>query len=147
MLRQKLQVDQIAALKNGETKKVEVIRYVMAQIKNKEIEKKGELNDEEVIGTLKKVAKELQESIDAAEKGERTELIADNKAQLEIVKTYLPAELSDEQLEQEIDKLISENKEVAEANPKALIGIAMKALRAKADPSRIMKVLQSKISK
>ncbi len=146
MLAQKLQADQLTALKSGDKKKLEVLRYVISQVKNREIEKKDELTDEETVATLQKIKKELQESIDAAEKGERTDLVVDNKAQLEIVSSYLPKELSDEELEQEIDKLIADNQEAAAANPKAIIGIVMKALRAKADPSRIMAVLQKKNS-
>lgn len=146
MLHQKLQEEQIKALKSGEKQKLDTLRYVIAQIKNKEIEKKEELNDEEVISTLQKIKKELQESIDAAEKGGRTELIADNKAQLEIISAYLPEELSNEAIEKEIDRLIAENQEAAAANPKAIIGIVMKGLKGKADPSRIMPLLQKKTS-
>ncbi|OGK18796.1 hypothetical protein A3G67_01740 [Candidatus Roizmanbacteria bacterium RIFCSPLOWO2_12_FULL_40_12] len=144
MLGKKLQEEQILALKSGDTKKLSVLRYVIAQIKNKEIEKKEELNDEEVISTLQKIKKELQESIDAAKKGDRTELIADNEAQLKIISTYLPAELSDEQIEKEIDQMIAQNQDAIGANPKALIGIVMKSLRGKADPARIMPILQKK---
>ncbi len=146
MLRKKLQEDQLTALKGKDSKRLAVLRFVIAQIKNKEIEKKEELSEEEVVATLQKFKKELQETIDAAEKGGRTELIAENKEQLEIVASYLPKELSDEELEKEIDRLIAENQEVIKANPKAIIGVVMKELRTKASPSRIMQVLQNKTS-
>ena len=146
MLRKKLQEDQLTALKGKDSKRLAVLRFVIAQIKNKEIEKKEELSEEEVVATLQKFKKELQETIDAAEKGGRTELIAENKEQLEIVASYLPKELSDEELEKEIDRLIAENQEVIKANPKAIIGVVMKELRTKASPSRIMPLLQKKTS-
>lgn len=144
MLLQKLQEEQIIALKSGDTKKVSLLRYVIAQIKNKEIEKREELTDEEAVTTLQKIKKELLESIDAAEKGGRTDLVEDNKAQLEIVSSYLPKELSDEELEKEIDQLIAQNQEVYNSNPKAIIGIVMKALRTKADSTRIMTILNKR---
>jgi uncharacterized protein YqeY len=146
MLRQKLQADQIAALKAGEKTKLEILRFILAQIQNKEIEKNppagGELNDDETISVLKKIAKELKESIEAFEKGGRKDLVEGNKKQLEVVSAYLPAEISDEELKKEIEKIIKENQSVFDANKKAIIGICMKSLKSKADPGRIMKTLQ-----
>lgn len=143
MLRQKLQEDQLKALKSGDKNKLQVLRFIISKIKNKEIEKKEELNDEETLIILKKFAKELKESIQAFEKGNRADLVEENKKQLEIVSQYLPAEISDEDLKKEIEKIITDNKTLYDQNPKAIIGICMKLLRSKADPSRIMKVLSS----
>lgn len=142
MLRQKLQDDQLTALKAGEKTKLGVLRFILAQIKNKEIDKKSELTDEETLSVLRKVIKELKESVEAFEKGGRIELAADNKKQLEIASAYLPAEISDEQLKVEIEKVIKDNQAVFDNNQKAIIGICMKELKSKADPGRIMKTLQ-----
>jgi len=143
MLKKKIQDDQITALKAGNRDILNILRFILAQIQNKEIEKKAVLSDEETIVVLKKIAKELKESIDAFEKGGRDDLVIKNKKQLEIVSSYLPAEISDEELKKEVDKIIAENKQVFENNPKAIIGICMKSLKSKADPARIMKVLSS----
>ncbi len=142
MLRQKLQDDQIAALKAGDKTRLNVLRFILAQIKNKEIDKKSDLNDEEVLIVLRKVIKELKESVEAFEKGERKELADDSKKQLEIASVYLPAEISDSELKGEVEKVIKENQAVFDNNQKAIIGICMKQLKSKADPGRIMKVLQ-----
>ncbi len=146
MLRQKLQDDQIASLKSGDKVRLTVLRFVISQIKNKEIEKKSELNDEETLVVLKKFAKELNESITAFTKGNRPELVEENKKQLEIISTYLPKEISDEELAAEMDKILSENKALIDENPKAVIGVVMGRLKAKADPARIMPMLRSKIN-
>ncbi|EKE13765.1 MAG: GatB/YqeY [uncultured bacterium] len=143
MLRQKLQDDSLAALKAGDKTKLSVLRYILAQIKNKEIDKKSELNDEETMVVLRKVIKELKESVEAFEKGGRKELADDSKKQLEFASVYLPSEISDEELKAEIEKTIKENQAVFDNNQKAIIGICMKQLKSKADPGRIMKTLQS----
>ena len=147
MLRQKLQDDQIAALKAGDKTKLGVLRFILAQIKNKEIDKNppagGELNDEETISVLRKVIKELKESVEAFEKGGRKKLAEDSKKQLDFASFYLPAEISDEELKKEIEMVIQENQTVFDNNQKAIIGICMKNLKSKADPGRIMKTLQS----
>mgnify|MGYP001570347777 FL=1 len=150
MLRQKLQNDQITALKSGEKTKLNVLRFILAQIKNKEIDKNppagGELNDEETMSVLRKVIKELKESVEAFEKGGRKELAEDSKKQLEFASVYLPIEISDEELGIEIKKVIKENQAVFDNNQKAIIGICMKQLKSKADPGRIMKTLQTFLS-
>lgn len=146
MLRQKLQDDQIASLKSGDKVRLTVLRFVISQIKNKEIEKKSELNDEETLVVLKKFAKEVNESITAFTKGNRPELVDENKKQLEIISTYLPKEISDEELAAEMDKILAENKALIDENPKAVIGVVMGRLKAKADPTRIMPMLRSKIN-
>src|SRR3990167_3891937 len=111
MLRQKLQDDQITALKSGDKIKLGILRFILAQIKNKEIDKNppagGELTNEETLVVLRKVIKE------------RKELADDNKAQLEIVSVYLPTEISDEDLKVEIEKVIKENQTVFDNNQKA----------------------------
>ena len=143
MLRQKLQDDSILALKAGNKTRLSVLRFILAQVKNKEIDKQSELNDEETMVVLRKVIKELKESVEAFEKGGRKELLEDNKKQLEIALVYLPAEIGDDELKKEIERVIKENQAVFDNNQKAIIGICMKQLKSKADPGRIMKTLQA----
>lgn len=130
-------------MKQRNQNKVTTLRYILAQLKNKEIDKKGELSDEEELVILRKIGKELKESIDAFRKGKREDLITQYESQLKLLGTYLPQEISDEELKKEVEKIIAENKEVYSKNPKALIGIAMKQLKNKAYSSRIMKLLQT----
>src|SRR3989338_6173611 len=103
MLQQKLQTDQIQALKSGNKKRLETLRYILAQIKNKEIEKREPLTDEEVTTVLRKIIKELKESIDSFEKANRTDLTQEYKAQYEIAAAYMPAEISDEELKRAVE--------------------------------------------
>jgi len=140
MIQQKLQAEQITALKAGQKEKLLVIRMLLSQIKNQEIEKKSALTDEEVVNVLRKFVKELKESILAFEKGGRDDLLAESTNQLAIVQEYLPPEATDEQLKEEIKKIIAENQQVTQQNPKALMGICVKQLKSKAEPGRIIKL-------
>ncbi|OGK15262.1 hypothetical protein A2774_02440 [Candidatus Roizmanbacteria bacterium RIFCSPHIGHO2_01_FULL_39_12c] len=98
MLRKKIVEDQIRALKNREADRLSTLRYILAQIKNKEIDKKSfdathdkqELTDEEVVAVLRKICKELIESIAAFKKGDRQDLVSEYQKQLVIVNSYLP---------------------------------------------------------
>ncbi len=147
MIKQKLQEDQLNALKSGDKDKLSILRYIIAQIKNKEIEKKADATDDEVISILKKNVKELKESIDAFTKGGRADLVAEYEKQLRLVIPYLPAEISEEKLIAAIRDLMEKNKDAYQQNPKIIIGVCMKELKSKADPSRIMRVLNQLIVK
>lgn len=147
MLRQDLYKSQINALKSGEKDKLNILRFVLSQIKNKEIEKREELNDEEVINVIRKIVKELRESIEAFKKGGREDLKQEYARQLEIVSVYLPKEMSEDELKKEIEKIVKENNETYQQNPKTIIGVVMKQLRSRVDSQKIMKVLTPLISK
>ena len=150
MLKQQIFTDQIQALKKHDQEKLSILRYILAQIKNQEIDKntpesKGisELTDDETALVLRKIAKELNESIAAFKKGDRQDLISEYQIQLQVVSSYLPTDLSDAELKQEIEKIMQENQAVYKKNPKALIGIAVGKLKSKADSARIVRILQS----
>lgn len=142
MLRQKLQADQLTALKSGDKEKLEVLRFVLARVKNQEIEKKSELTDEETVTILKKIDRELHESLEAAQKGQREDLIANSNKQIALLSEYIPAELSDEELEKKVREIVDANKDTAASNPKMLIGKSMGQLKNLADSRRIMATLK-----
>jgi len=141
MITQVLQSDQIKALKTGQKSTLETLHYILAQIKNKEIEKQQSLTDEEVIVILRKIAKELRESIGSFIKGGRLDLVREYQIQLDLVSGYLPKEITDEQLQKAVRELIVQNQDLYNNNPKSLIGICIKKLKDQADPGRITKAV------
>ncbi len=143
MIQQKLHEAQLTAMKSKDSETLSTVRYILSYIQNRQIDKKAELTDEEVVEVLRKIAKELRESIDAFQKGGRADLLAQSKKQLELVLTYLPAEISDEELKKEIKGIIDTNKELYKKNPKAIIGICIGKLKDKANPGRIVNALRA----
>lgn len=143
MLTDKIQQDQIIALKAHDKKKLSTLRFLLSEIKNEQIDKHKELTDEDVVSVIRKQVKKLEDAAVLFEKGGRSDMVEDNKAQIEILQAYLPTEISDAELQSKIQKIISENQAVYYQNPKAIIGIAMGKLKSEASPSRIMTVLNS----
>lgn len=143
MILQILQDRKLQALKSADHSSLAFLSYILAQIQNRQIDKKADLTDEEVLGVLKKVASQLRESIEAFEKGGREDLVLKNKKELEMVSSFLPAQISDGALKGEIQKILEENRKLYKKNPKALIGICVGKLKKKADPARIVKILQN----
>lgn len=142
MIQQKLQEAQLTALKSKDSETLSTVRYILSYIQNRQIDKKAELTDEEVIEVLRKIAKELRESIEAFQKGGRVDLLTQSKKQLELVSTYLPKEISDVDLKKEVWAVVNANKSLYEKNPKAVIGICIGKLKDKANPGRIVGILR-----
>jgi len=85
MLKSLLQKEQIIALKSGQREKLDFIRYILAQIKNAEIEKRQNLTDEEEKKVADVVKKQIEDGIEAAKKGSRSDLLAKYEAQKKIL--------------------------------------------------------------
>lgn len=144
MIKQTLQKEQIEAMKARDSFRLQTIRYILAQIQNKEIDSQKELEDQEVVDVLRKEAKKLQDSITAFRDAGRFDLESESQNQLDIVFTYLPKELSDEALKAKIQEIIDENKDVYEKNPNAMIGMCVGKLKSEADSSRIAQIVRSR---
>ena len=141
MLRQQLQADQLQALKNRDKVRLETLRYIISEIKNKEIDSKAELSDKDTVAILQKIAKRLKEAISSFKKANRQDLVQEYQNQLDIINTYLPEKLTDIQLKETIEKLKVENQAIIQKNPKAIIGICMKKLQGVAEPEKIIALL------
>ncbi len=107
-LKQKLSDDLKQALKGGEKVIVSTVRLVMAAIKNTEIARQAELTDGDVLGIIAKEARQREESIAAFKQGNRPDLVAQEEAELACLKTYLPQQLSREEIVAEARKIIAE---------------------------------------
>ena len=93
--KEKIQNDLIKFMKSGEKDKVEIIRFAQSFIKQLEKDKNIELSETETIQLLKKVIKRNQESFDQFIKAGRDELAAQEKKEMDIIKLYLPEEMSE----------------------------------------------------
>lgn len=119
--------DFLSAYKSKDESKSSVLRLLKSSIQNAEISKKDELTDEEVFKIVQREIKQRQDAIVEYNKGERPDLAAKDEAEITILKTYLPVELSDE----ELDKLVSETISSVGAQSQADFGKVMGALMPK----------------
>jgi uncharacterized protein len=94
------------ALKAKDTLRSSVLRMVLAAIKNKEVDKRGALSEEEFFGLIRKSVNQHNESIESFKKGNRQDLVEKEEKELEILRGFLPVSLSEEALWQEIEKAI-----------------------------------------
>ncbi len=116
-LKARLQSDMKSAMKAGEKEKLGVIRLMMAAIKQREVDDRVGLFDEEVVGVLDRMVKQRRESIAQYDAAGRLDLSAVEKAEIEVIQAYLPQPLT----EPEIDALI--NSAIAETGAAGIAGM------------------------
>ncbi|HEC97126.1 MAG TPA: GatB/YqeY domain-containing protein [Nitrospirae bacterium] len=104
---ERIDSDLKVAMKSSEKIRVSTLRMVKASLKNLEIEK-GELSDDDVIGVLSTQAKQRRESISEFEKGGRQDLADQEREELAVILSYLPEQLSEEELTGIIQETIRE---------------------------------------
>ena len=87
------------AMKGGDKRRVSTLRLVNSALKNADIEARGHgkdpLSDDELLGLLQKMIKQRQESVELYDKGGRAELADQERAEIEIIKGFLPQQLSE----------------------------------------------------
>ena len=107
-LREKIDGDTKVALKSGEKDKVSTLRMLNAALKNKQIDKRRPLTEEEVIETVRSLIKQRRDSIEQFAKGGRQDLVDKETAEVAVLETYLPQQLAREELEAMVRDAISQ---------------------------------------
>jgi len=151
MLYQKITEDLKTAMKAGKEFEAGVLRFLLSSLHNKEIEKKGKgleptLSDEEVIEVLSREAKKRKEAIEIYIKGGRNDLVEKETKELEIIKQYLPEQLSEEEIEKIVVATIEKigAKDIKDLG--RVMGEVMKELKGKADAKLVSEIVKKRIT-
>lgn len=129
MLTDKISADMKEAMRAKDAARLSTLRLLKSAVEYYKIEKKlDQLTDADVTVVIKKQIKQRQDSIEGFEKGGRADLVEKEKAELAVLKSYLPEELSPAQLEEIVKATIAE----LDAKTKADMGKVMKVVQTKA---------------
>ncbi len=137
-LSQTLRQDMISAMKSKDASTLSVIRYLLAQIKNVEIDH-GEQSDEQEMAILSKEVKKINEAIEQLTIAGRNELVAEEKAKIKVIQQYLPKQLSEDELKTLILSAIEEVKDKSHGEK---MRVAMAAVKGRADGKEVARILQ-----
>lgn len=107
-LKEKLQEDLKSSMKNKDTLRKSVITLVRAAIKHYEVDNRVELGDAEIIDIISKQLKQRNDSLIEFEKAGREDLVEETKSEIQVLKEYLPQQLSEEELEKIVIETIAE---------------------------------------
>ena len=131
-------------MKAGDTCKRDVLRMLDSAIKNVEIEKKKReegLSDDEVLEVIARSVKQRQDSIRQFQQGGRAELAEKEKQELEILKNYMPEQLSEDEIRAVVKEIIVSSGVVSSADMGKIMGQAMGKLKGKADGNIVRKIV------
>lgn len=122
---------------------------VLAAIKNKEIEKRGELSDDDVVAVIASEIKKRKDSVEQFKKGGRPELAEGERKEAEMLMAYMPEQMSEEDIRKVISDTIKDMALSAGALAKAgqVIGAVMAKIKGKADGTLVSKIVQEILSR
>ncbi|MBI4993991.1 GatB/YqeY domain-containing protein [Candidatus Wolfebacteria bacterium] len=150
MLQQAINSDIKEFLKAGKSFEAGILRLMISAFKNKEIEKRGKgeegaLTDEEIIEILSKESKKRKETSEVYLQNNRPELAEQELKELEMIKKYLPAQLSREEVGKIVDKAIKDSGAMGVKDMGKTIKAAMIELKGRADASMVSELIKQKL--
>lgn len=129
------------AMRDKNTAKLGVVRYLMSEIKNAEIDE-GELSDEAIEKIVSKQIKQMKDAIQDYEKAGREELVLQETEKISLLEAYLPEQMSDEELAQIVEEVVSA---ADEKNMGMIIGQVMQKVKGQADGRRVSMMVKEKL--
>jgi len=142
----KIQKDLTDSLKQKNEIKTSTLRLVIAAVNNAKIAKGGELEDEEIIEVIAKEAKKRQESITAFKTGNRGDLAEREEKELSILKDYLPAEISKDELSKIVDSAIAKVGARDIKDLGKIMSAVLSEVKGRAEGSAVAAIVKSKLS-
>jgi uncharacterized protein len=146
-LQEKIQAHMTDAMRSKDALRLSCLRMMKTAIKNKEIEKMKQLDENEALAILTTLVKQRRDSVDQFRKGGREELAQKEEAEIKIIEEYLPAAASDEDIRKAIEEAVQETG----ASSVKDMGKVMKATLARlagkgADGSKVSQLVKEKLS-
>ncbi len=145
-MKEKIMIDLKNAMKNQNKDLLNVVRMVKGAIQLEEINKKRELTDDEVVTVIAKQIKTRKETISDLEKSGRTDLIKQAEKEISILEKYMPAMMSEEEINKVIDEVFNEVNPTSQADTGKVMGKISPLLKGKADMSLVNKLVKERLN-
>ena len=138
--------DMKSAMKAKDKEFLRATRMIIEAIKQKEVDERVELDDPQVLTVINKMVKQRKDSISQFDVAGRTDLVEIEEAELEIIKKYMPEQLSDEEVEIFVDKAINDSGSDSMKDMGKLRGMLKGQLDGKADMGAVSQLIKAKLS-
>ena len=145
MLKDRITEDMKSAMRAGEKDRLAAIRLVLAAIKQREIDERITLDDSQVLAVLDKMVKQRRESIAQFQSGGREDLVAKESAELAMLQSYLPAQLSDAELDTLIAEAIASTGAVSVKDMGKVMGVVKVKAQGRADMGALSARIKAKL--
>lgn len=136
-IKQRLNDDVKTAMRNRDKERLGTLRMILAAIKQKEVDERIELDDTRILGVMDKMTKQHRESIAQFEQAGRRDLVEKENKELAIVQSYLPAQLSDEEIQALLKQAIQETGAASMQDMGKVMAVLKPKLQGRADIGKI----------
>ena len=144
-LKQKLQEDLKSSMKNKDAIKKSVITLIRSSIKQYEVDNRVELQDDEIVDLIAKQLKQTRDSREEFAKAGRDDLVSKAEAEIEVLKEYLPQQLSEEELNETVIATISEVGATSMKDMKHIMSSIMPKVKGRADGKLINELVKKNL--
>ncbi len=134
------------ALKSQDKVRTSALRMLRSAIKNKEVDRRGKLEDTEIISVIKGLIRQGKEAIEQFEKGRRPDLAEKEKAELQIYAAFLPTQATQEEVENTINQIIGEINASGIKDMGKVMKTAVARLAGRAEGQTIQAIVRQKLS-
>ena len=145
MLRETLNSDLKQAMRNKEALKRTVLRTMLSEIRNAEINSQATLDDEGIISVLTKQVQQRKDSVEAYEAANRQDLVEKETAEINIISVYLPEQLPQEEVERIIEDVISQSGSSSLDDMGKVMGLVMPQVKGRADGKIVNAIVTKKL--
>lgn len=142
MLKQQIEQQIKDAMKSGNQMLVDTLRFLLSAVKNEEIAKQKEVEDEDVIAVVQKQIKQHRESIEAYQKAGRIELEQKERAELDILNKFLPQQMTEDEVKKIVSEVVSSLSEGDRNNFGKLMSAVMPKVKGKTDGTVVAKLVK-----
>ena len=144
-LKERISEDMKTAMRSGDKDRLAVIRLLQAAIKQREVDERITLDDAQITAVLEKMIKQRKESIVAFEKGGRADLVAKESGEIAVLQPYLPAQLSDAELDALIADAIASTGAASIKDMGKVMGVVKAKAAGKADMGAVGARIKAKL--
>ena len=144
-LKQKLQEDLKSSMKNKDNTKKSVVTLIRASIKQFEVDNRVELDDSQVIDIIAKLLKQTKDSLNEFKKAGREDLATQAEAEIEVLKEYLPQQLSEEELNEIVISTISEVGATSMKDMGKIMSVVRPKVKGRADGKLINELVKANL--
>ena len=145
-LRTKIAEDMKLAMKAREPQRLSAIRLLLAAIKQREVDERKDLSDAEVVAVIEKMIKQGRDSITQFQAANRKDLVDNETFELNLLSGYLPNQLTDAEIAQEVDAAIAQTGAKGLADMGKVMGALKGRLAGRADMGKISSLVKSKLA-
>jgi len=145
-IKQTISEDMKTFMRAKDTARLGAVRLLQASIKQKEIDDRVELTDDQVLSVIQKMLKQRKDSIEAYQKADRQDLIDQEQLAIDVLSKYMPEPLTDDEVSKIIDEVISEVNATDMKDMGKVVGVLKSKISGRADMGQVSKIVREKLT-